>query len=62
MKTIGEQLKEARDKAGLTQLQLASKATVSIGTIGALEQGSKTSTSVTVLALLGKVLKIKFVI
>lgn len=41
VKTISERLKEAREAAGLTQLELAAKAGVSPGTIGNLEAGTR---------------------
>lgn len=41
MKTIAERLKDAREKAGLTQPQLAAAAGVSAGTIGNIEAGTR---------------------
>lgn len=43
VKTIAERLKDARERAGLTQPELAARAGVSSGTIGNIESGARKS-------------------
>lgn len=60
MENIGNQIKIARDAAGLTQQQLADKINVHKDTISGLESGRKKSTSITILQLIGEELNITF--
>lgn len=58
-KSIGEQLKEAREKAGLTQLELYEKSKITPYTISQLENGKEGVNLDTILKL-QKALNIKF--
>lgn len=58
---IGKQISEARKAKGYKNAaQLAVKLNLSVDTISGLESGRKTSTSLTILRLIGKELGIKF--
>lgn len=59
IKTIGEQIKEARVMLGLTQLQVAEKSFVSVFTISALEQSKTKDCSTYIIRRLQKSLNIK---
>lgn len=60
MENLGNQIRDARKLAGLTQQELSDKINVHKDTISGLESGRKKSTSLTVLQLIGKELNIKF--
>ncbi len=44
-KSLADRIKELRDKSGLTQLQLATRAGLSLGAIRNVEQGLRTDPS-----------------
>lgn len=59
--TIGEKIRDGRIAKGYkNQAQLAVKLNMSVNTISGLESGRKTSTSLTILQLIGKELGITF--
>lgn len=58
--TIGEQLKIARKKSGLTQQELRDKCGISTFTISGLERGTIESISTYTVKQLQKALNIKF--
>ncbi len=60
-KKLGKIIKDARIAKGYkNQAQLAVKLNMSVNTISGLESGRKTSTSLTILKLIGEELDIKF--
>lgn len=59
--TIGEKIRDGRIAKGYkNQAQLAVKLNMSVNTISGLESGRKTSTSLTILQLIGRELGITF--
>ena len=59
IKTIGQQLKEAREKSGMTQLELYEKSRITPYTISQLENG-RASANTDTIQKLQKALGIKF--
>jgi transcriptional regulator with XRE-family HTH domain len=55
---IKDKLKELREKAGLTQQQLANQADLSISIISAIEQGASGDPRMSTLKALAKVLQV----
>ncbi len=58
-KIVGDNLKQAREKAKLTQLEVAAKASINVNYYARIERG-ETEPSMDTLNNLAKALKIKF--
>ncbi len=58
MKTVGERVRWAREKRGLTQAELDETADLSSGHVGSVERGTRVVPSVTTLTKLSKALRV----
>lgn len=58
MKTVGERVRWARERRGLTQAELDEVADLSSGHVGSVERGTRVVPSVTTLAKLSRALRV----